>query len=143
MGAFDEVHGAFCSLLTAPDRTRRESPKSHQQSPRPEPTQEVTPLLLLSIFAIAARFCEDEMPLPPMGKMWEAGCGYLDTARGLLGRSGGLSSWALCLPNRIAKVFHISRPSTVQALLLLGYREFGIGTSKQFVPPGTPCLTFP
>ncbi|KAF5352426.1 hypothetical protein D9756_005920 [Leucocoprinus leucothites] len=93
---------------------RRQSPKNHQQSPRPEPTQEVTSLLLLAIFAIAARFCDDEMPLPPTGKMWEAGCQYLDLARGLL-----------------AKVFHVSRPSTVQALLLLGYREFGIGSMEQ------------
>ncbi|EKM84077.1 hypothetical protein AGABI1DRAFT_117526 [Agaricus bisporus var. burnettii JB137-S8] len=94
--------------------TRRESQPNSPRLPRPEPTQEVTPLLLLAIFAIAARFCEDEMPLPPTGKMWEAGCGYLDTARGLL-----------------AKVFHVSRPSTVQALLLLGYREFGIGSMEQ------------
>lgn len=32
------------------------------------------------------------MPLPPKGKMWEAGCGYLDTARGILGMSGGVLS---------------------------------------------------
>jgi hypothetical protein len=83
------ISGQFDVLifLSDPDSTRRESPKEHQQSPRPEPTQEVTSLLLLAIFAIAARFCEDEMPLPPTGKMWEAGCGYLDLARGLLGVS--------------------------------------------------------
>jgi len=56
-----------------------------KQFPRPEPTQEVTSLLLLAIFAIAARFCDDEMPLPPAGKMWEAGCEYLNLARELLG----------------------------------------------------------
>ncbi|KXN88828.1 Nitrogen assimilation transcription factor nirA [Leucoagaricus sp. SymC.cos] len=33
--------------------------------------------------------------------------------------------------NQEAKSFHISRPSTVQALLLLGYREFGIGSMEQ------------
>ncbi len=32
---------------------------------------------------------------------------------------------------RIAKIFHRSRPTTVQALLLLGYREFGIGSMEQ------------
>lgn len=91
-----------------------EAPQNMKQSPRPELTQEVTSLLLLAIFAIAARFCDDEMPLPPAGKMWEAGCEYLNLARELL-----------------AKVFHVSRPSTVQALLLLGYREFGIGSMEQ------------
>jgi hypothetical protein len=30
-----------------------------------------------------------------------------------------------------AKVLHRSRPSTCQALLLLGYREFGIGSMEQ------------
>ena len=30
-----------------------------------------------------------------------------------------------------AKLFHMSRPSTVQALLLLGFREFGIGSMEQ------------
>ncbi|KAG6837321.1 hypothetical protein H0H93_011416 [Arthromyces matolae] len=33
------------------------------ESPRPESSQEVTPLLLFSIFSIAARFCQDQMPL--------------------------------------------------------------------------------
>lgn len=28
-------------------------------------------------------------------------------------------------------VFHISRPSTVQSFILLGYREFGIGSMEQ------------
>jgi len=36
-----------------------------------------------------------------------------------------------CLTDRTAKVFHISRPSTVQSFLLLGYREFGIGSMEQ------------
>ncbi len=31
----------------------------------------------------------------------------------------------------VAKIFHMSRPSTVQALLLLGFREFGIGSMEQ------------
>ncbi len=29
------------------------------------------------------------------------------------------------------KFFHVARPSTVQSLLLLGYREFGIGSMEQ------------
>ena len=54
-------------------------------SPRPEPTQEVTPLLLLSMFAIAARYTEEIMPKPQDGKMWEAGYDFLEKARVLLG----------------------------------------------------------
>ncbi|KAF9015674.1 fungal-specific transcription factor domain-containing protein [Cyathus striatus] len=83
-------------------------------SPRPEPSQELTPLLLLSIFSLAARFSEDDMPYPDEGKMWEAGCAYFDRAR-----------------DTLTKIFHASRPSTVQALLLLGFREFGIGSTEQ------------
>ncbi|KAF9469792.1 fungal-specific transcription factor domain-containing protein [Collybia nuda] len=94
---------------------RPRSPESGDSaSPRPEPSQEVTPLLLFSIFTITARFCEDAVPPPPKGKMWEAGCDYLDSARAIL-----------------TKIFHQARPSTVQSLLLLGYREFGIGSMEQ------------
>ncbi|TFK41823.1 fungal-specific transcription factor domain-containing protein [Crucibulum laeve] len=88
--------------------------RSSSHSPGPEPSQEVTPLLLLSIFSITARFSEDDMPYPEDGKMWESGCSYLDRAR-----------------DTLTKVFHASRPSTVQSLLLLGYREFGIGSMEQ------------
>ncbi|KAF5385325.1 hypothetical protein D9615_001196 [Tricholomella constricta] len=90
------------------------SPEYAPGSPRPDPSQEITPLLLVSIFAITARFCDGEVPPPSRGKMWEAGCNYLDSARTIL-----------------TKVFHESRPSTVQSLLLLGYREFGIGSMEQ------------
>ncbi|KAF8078976.1 fungal-specific transcription factor domain-containing protein [Lyophyllum atratum] len=93
---------------------RAMSPEYAPGSPRPDPSQEVTPLLLFSIFTITARFCDDETPPPSRGKMWEAGCNYLDSARAIL-----------------TKVFHESRPSTVQSLLLLGYREFGIGSMEQ------------
>ncbi|TFK77447.1 hypothetical protein BDN72DRAFT_830615 [Pluteus cervinus] len=89
-------------------------PSDSRASPRPVTSQEVTPLLLLSMFALSARFSEDEMPPPPKGKMWEAGCNYLDIARNILTHN-----------------FHRSRPSTVQALLLMGYREFGIGSMEQ------------
>ncbi|KAF9055831.1 fungal-specific transcription factor domain-containing protein [Panaeolus papilionaceus] len=90
------------------------STSSTYSSPRPEPSQEVTPLLLFSIFAIAARFLNEDPPKSPDNKMWDAGCEYLDSARSILN-----------------KIFHISRPSTVQSLLLLGYREFGIGSMEQ------------
>lgn len=75
----------------------RDSPSSHSgstySSPRPEPTQEVTRLLLFSIFAIAARFTDDN--LPQDNKMWEAGCDYLDSARNIL----SLSFIQICLCN--------------------------------------------
>jgi hypothetical protein len=92
-------------------RDLKESAKS--PSPVPELTQEVTPLLLLSIFAIAARFTDEDLPNPTDNKMWEGGYEYVDSAR-----------------NVLAKVYHNSRPSTVQSLLLLGYREFGIGSME-------------
>jgi len=46
--------------------------------------------------------------------MWAAGDGYLDNAKVILDST-----------------YAISRPSTVQALLLLGYREVGIGAMAQ------------
>ncbi|KAJ7070780.1 fungal-specific transcription factor domain-containing protein [Mycena amicta] len=85
-----------------------------QPSVKPEPAQKYSPLLLLSMFAISARFSEQDTPLPPKGKMWEAGGKYFLAAKNIL-----------------AKVLHRSRPSTCQALLLLGYREFGIGSMEQ------------
>ncbi|KIY50437.1 hypothetical protein FISHEDRAFT_64668 [Fistulina hepatica ATCC 64428] len=86
--------------------------QSFHGSPKPESSQKVTPLLLLSIFAISARFDEDKNA--PRDKMWEAGCEYAESARTILTR-----------------IFHRSRPSTVQSLLLLGYREFGLGSQEQ------------
>lgn len=54
------------------------------------------------------------LPLPPSGHMWAAGDGFLERARGILDR-----------------LYATSRPSTVQALLLMGYREIGIGAMAQ------------
>ncbi|KAJ3767154.1 fungal-specific transcription factor domain-containing protein [Lentinula raphanica] len=105
----------FLSEYTArkKGRTRENSPYS-VSSPKPESAQKVTNLLLLSMFSITARFCDDEAPKSPPGQMWEAGCEYLENARKIL-----------------TKIFDRSRPSTVQSLLLLGYREFGIGSMEQ------------
>ncbi|KAI3622119.1 hypothetical protein WG66_015820 [Moniliophthora roreri] len=83
-------------------------------SPKPESSQKASTLLLLSMFAITARFVDNIEPLPPKGKMWEAGCQYFDNARLIL-----------------TKIFDRSRPCTVQSLLLLGYREFGLGSMEQ------------
>ncbi|KAJ7751211.1 fungal-specific transcription factor domain-containing protein [Mycena maculata] len=81
---------------------------------KPEPAQKYSPLLLLAMFSISARFSDQDTPLPPKGKMWEAGSQYFNLAKNIL-----------------AKVLHRSRPSTCQTLLLLGYREFGIGSMEQ------------
>ncbi|TFY53230.1 hypothetical protein EVG20_g10211 [Dentipellis fragilis] len=69
-------------------------------------------LLLLSMLAIAARYDEAEN-LPTSGNMWEAGLTYMIQAREVLNR-----------------IYHYSRPSTCQALLLLGLREFGLGSME-------------
>lgn len=79
----------------------------------PEPSQNLTKLLLLAIFAIAARYLDDN-PATSIDAMWEAGNDYLAQARAAL-----------------AQVYHSSRATTCQALLLLGHREFGIGSMEQ------------
>ncbi|KAH7882909.1 fungal-specific transcription factor domain-containing protein [Phlebopus sp. FC_14] len=87
--------------------------------------QHISPLLLLSMFAIAARYSPSASPppspcpsqsisRPPEQPMWTAGDNFLHFAKTLLD-----SSYASSLP------------STVQALLLLGYRELGIGAMAQ------------
>jgi hypothetical protein len=74
-------------------------------------------LLLFAIFAIAARYADDpstsSRPLDG-SHMWAAGDEYLDRAKVIL--DGTYAS---------------SRPTTCQALLLLGYREIGIGAMAQ------------
>jgi len=82
---------------------------------RTDPTNQVPRVLLLSMLAIAARYTTKNVePPPPKGQMWEGGCSYLNDARELLN-----------------KIIHQSRPSTCQALLILGHREFGIGSMEQ------------
>ncbi len=71
-------------------------------------------LLLLAMFSIAARY-STAAALPPVpGAMWAAGDDFMADAKVILD-----SSYAQ------------SRPSTCQALLLLGYREIGIGAMAQ------------
>jgi len=66
--------------------------------------------LLLSMFAIAARYDQADVPPLDPGNLWEAGLDYMVQAREVLNR-----------------VYHYCRGTTCQALLLLGLREFGIG----------------
>ncbi|KLO15521.1 hypothetical protein SCHPADRAFT_259949 [Schizopora paradoxa] len=96
-------------------------------------------LLLFAIFAIAARYSpvlpgspvqsrhglptdeagtdvdiDTSLPAPPPGSMSTRGDGFLEHAKELLDRT-----------------YANSRPSTCQALLLMGYREIGIGAMAQ------------
>ncbi|KZT75005.1 hypothetical protein DAEQUDRAFT_720214 [Daedalea quercina L-15889] len=77
-------------------------------------TQMVNKLLLLAIFSIAARYGSDAF--------W--------SSTGENSSSAG-ASWAAGAREIINNVSQCSRPSTVQALLLLGIREFGIGSMEQ------------
>lgn len=79
--------------------------------PRRVPT-----LLLLAMYALAARYA-DQVTYPRPSDpttMWSAGDEYLDRAKVLLDST-----------------YSSSRPSTCQALLLMGYREIGIGAMAQ------------
>jgi len=51
----------------------------------PEPSQTVTKLLLLAMFAIAARYMDNNIPLNA-DAIWEAGNDYLAHARRALGK---------------------------------------------------------
>ncbi|OCB85639.1 WD40 repeat-like protein [Sanghuangporus baumii] len=71
-------------------------------------------LLMLAVFTVSSRFNEREMSLPEPGGMWEAGCNYLASARQIL-----------------YSVIHTSSIITCQALVILAYREFGLGSFEQ------------
>jgi len=92
------------------------------RTPFSQPGQHVSRLLLLAMFAVAARYSNTSSPPSPRRSnsphpptpMWTAGDNYLSQAKTLLGRA-----------------YASSRSSTVQALLLLGYRELGIGAMAE------------
>jgi Fungal specific transcription factor domain len=73
----------------------------------------VPTVLLLAMFSIAARY-SSSTPLPPQGVMWPAGDIYLESAKMIMGST-----------------YSTPRVGTCQALLLLGYREIGIGDMAQ------------
>ncbi|GAA5998630.1 uncharacterized protein JCM10292_007114 [Rhodotorula paludigena] len=75
----------------------------------PAGTGKVPMVLLLSMFALAARYCDLEEARKD-GKYWTAGQEYLDKARRILNHDYGSSKLV-----------------TVQALLLISYREIGVG----------------
>ncbi|GAA6052521.1 hypothetical protein JCM3770_003807 [Rhodotorula araucariae] len=75
----------------------------------PAGTGKVPVVLLLCMFALAARYCDLEEARTD-GKYWTAGQEYLDKARRILNHDYGSSKLV-----------------TVQALLLISYREIGVG----------------
>ncbi|KAG2130112.1 fungal-specific transcription factor domain-containing protein [Suillus cothurnatus] len=139
---FTYVHPAFPILhkeafwegykaLQNPSAADTPSPASDGQgSKSPSPFHRarrgISPLLLLSMFSIAERYSpSSSLPpsSPPLSSvsspreptpMWTAGDQYFNVAKKLLDNS-----------------YASSLPSTVQALLLLGYREIGIGAMAQ------------
>ncbi|KAG2057972.1 hypothetical protein BDR06DRAFT_951074 [Suillus hirtellus] len=139
---FTYVHSAFPVLHKEafwegykvhpnPSATDTPSPASDGQgSKSPSPfhraRRNISPLLLLSMFSIAERYSPSSSlpPSPPAPSsplsvreptpMWTAGDKYFNVAKKLLDNT-----------------YASSMPSTVQALLLLGYREIGIGAMAQ------------
>ncbi|KAI0249787.1 fungal-specific transcription factor domain-containing protein [Lactifluus subvellereus] len=76
----------------------------------------ISRLLLLAMFSVAARYtsAHDGDRAPSESEMWPEGDVYLEDAKRLLDSS-----------------YSSSRPATCQALLLMGYREIGIGAMAQ------------
>lgn len=93
---------------------------SMYKSPYNQRRRRAPALLLLAMYSIAARYSDASntsgIPPPPLdaSTMWAAGDEYLDRAKVILDSS-----------------YASSRPTTCQALLLLGYREIGIGAMAQ------------
>ncbi|OBZ79157.1 Nitrogen assimilation transcription factor nirA [Grifola frondosa] len=79
-----------------------------------EPIQKPCKLLLLSMFAIAARYSDQDYSQDTSHGFSKAGQEYVSSARILLNNN-----------------YQCSRPSTCQALLLLAVREFGVGSMQQ------------
>lgn len=101
------------------ERKQRSNPATPEasrtsSSPQLEPSQTITHLLLLSMFAVATRHHAKRNP-GSTDKLWEnTACEYFMEAKNIL-----------------AQAYQSCRVSTCQALLLLGHREFGIGSMEQ------------
>jgi hypothetical protein len=106
------ITGFFSTLGTSADSPQAGStPSSQGGSSRP---LRIPVLLLLAMFSIASRYSVVSAPPPEPGAMWAAGDNYMQDAKVILDGS-----------------YAQSRASTCQALLLLGYREIGIGAMAQ------------
>ncbi|EKM56762.1 uncharacterized protein PHACADRAFT_254069 [Phanerochaete carnosa HHB-10118-sp] len=110
----------FMEMFRARNIGSASSPMSDASSPPPSQSsaggrpQRIPTLLLLAMFSIAARYSGTGGPAPAPGEMWNAGDSYMEDAKVLL-----------------HNIYAQSRPTTCQALLLLGYREVGIGAMAQ------------
>ena len=107
--------------LAHPDSTEPSTPAG---------TGKVPTVLLLSMFALAARYCDIDKTKNEGGKLWPAGQEYLDKVGGTFKKT--------CFPTtdehppRQARAllnydYGSSKLVTVQALLLISYREVGVG----------------
>jgi hypothetical protein len=102
--------------LRCPWHQRDNSLDSHSPLQFGRTRPHISRLLLLAIFSVAARYTsthDGDRP-PSENTMWPAGDTYLGEAKRLLDSS-----------------YSSSRPATCQALLLMGYREIGIGAMAQ------------
>lgn len=118
---FRHIHSSFPvihkrSFLSVYEKTHSYASESDGPSALNRRPRRIPTLLLLTMFAIAARY-DDGASVPPPSDpalMWSAGDEYLNAAKIILDQT-----------------YSSSRLSTCQALLLMGYREVGIGAMAQ------------
>ena len=89
--------------------------------------QAVTKLLLLAMFAFAARYSPDVISDPHPRGIPDAGNEFASDARRLLSECTGKTYLTLVAYAPTDTLYEDSRPSTCQALLLMGVRELGLG----------------
>lgn len=101
--------------------------------PQGKSHQGISKLLLLAMFAYAARYSGADAQSPahtdarPEGGVSKAGNIYATRARTVLSKHIPACFYISRLMDDADRIYQNSRPSTCQALLLLGIREFGIG----------------
>ncbi|KZT01624.1 uncharacterized protein LAESUDRAFT_663600 [Laetiporus sulphureus 93-53] len=113
----EDFRNSNTSSADSPYSEMSEGASPGTSSPASRRSRRVPTLLLLAMFSIAARYSSEtsrDEPPPQDGSIWTAGENYLEDAKVILDSS-----------------YAASRPSTCQALLLLGYREVGIGAMAQ------------
>ncbi|KAI0766865.1 fungal-specific transcription factor domain-containing protein [Trametes elegans] len=87
---------------------------------QPEHPQKISKLLLFAIFAYAATHLE------PLERAGRAAAPHEDTET-----VADAAEYAACARRILDTMYHESRSTTVQALVLLGIREFGIGILEE------------
>lgn len=98
------------------DRLPRPQHFSAEESPLGTKDDLFPPFLALAVFAVASRFVRDGQETPRPGAHWPAGDKYVAQAK-----------WLLASEEFNFRDLGSSRLTTVQGLLLLAYREAGIG----------------